>query len=106
MLDGWWTEMSNQVHIMPTIFIDAVHERVKSKTYGFRIYDDYSKDYDNTWDEIPELDGKLLEKVIASKDNLSEGKTILNYIKHSQSGLFIDSKWYDWEEIKSSFEEE
>lgn len=105
--------MSNPVHITPTIFLDANKNRVKPKSFGFRIWDNYDKAYDNTWEDIPESDMDVLARIVESHYHESGKRYIrtlrlstlmIDYVHSTKTGLFIGEKWYDWEEIKHVFE--
>lgn len=53
--------MANAINIESTTFNST------TKSYGYRMYDDYDKTYCNMWDSIPENDLEILEKVISEK---------------------------------------
>jgi len=88
----------NKITIQPTVF---VNHPSGEQTYGYRIFDDYDQDYDNTWESIPDDDLEILGIVMDTG-----GKTAMetiDYILSNQCGLFIGNEWYDWEQIKHLF---
>lgn len=70
-------------------------------TYGYRIYDDYAKAYDNNSESPIEDDLDLLEYALQSSDD--EVKTMLDFVKEHQNGMNINGEWYDWDQIKECF---
>jgi len=84
------------ITIEPTIFINA---RTSKKTYGVRVYDEYGKSYDNTWDKIPTNDMDVLEKVITESDD-PDIHTSIEFIKENKEGVNIGGENYNWHEIK------
>lgn len=76
-------------------------------TKGFRIYDDYGSFYDNTWDNIPESDTDILDKIIEDHGGKSAGddpiRGLIDWIREEECGVEINGQWYDWDEIKDSF---
>lgn len=57
--------MSNMLVIEPTKFENV---RTGEVSYGVRVYDEYESLYDNTWDNIPESDSEVYEKVRENGD--------------------------------------
>jgi hypothetical protein len=51
--------------IEPTKFEDV---RTGEVSYGVRVYDEYEALYDNTWDNIPDSDSEVYEKVRENSD--------------------------------------
>lgn len=88
--------MSNQVNIVPTIFVNA---RSGDQTYGYRAYDDQAMTYGNTLKDIPKDDMKFLKAVIAEgvDDTLSD---MLNFVRMTKKGICIDGSEYPYEKIK------
>jgi hypothetical protein len=88
--------MSNRPAVIPTKFEDVRSGHV---SHGFRIYDEYGKDYGNLFDSIPDDDLEFLKAVIDS--GLSDtGKGILDWCREEQVGLHIGDQFYEWDEIK------
>ena len=73
-----------------------------TKSYGFRIYDEYSKAYDNN-SESPIFDDIDLLKYALTVDE-TFSKMMLDYVKKNEQGIIINGQWYDWDEIKDNFE--
>jgi hypothetical protein len=71
------------------------------KTYGFRIYDENNKVYDNNSKSPIVDDIDLLEYALTVDDY--EIKAMLSHIKENEKGMTINSQYYDWEEIKEYF---
>ena len=87
------------VTIEPTIFKNSQNG---SESFGFRIYDEYAKFYENAWDKTPpDNDMAVLEKVLESDD--PDIKEMLKFVKENKDGLNIGDQWYDWGEIKGYF---
>jgi len=90
--------MSNTATLKRTIFVDVIGEK---KTFGFRIYDDYGHEYNDTIyndkNDFPEDDLKFLEDVIANSDD--QIREILENVYDNSLGMMIDGTWYDWDEI-------
>lgn len=91
--------MSNRLTIEPTEFHNI---RTGEKTLGVRVYDDYDQQYLNAWDEIPDNDMDVLEKLIKGDlgDNID---AMLDHVQENQKGVYIGGEWYDWDQIKSLF---
>ena len=88
------------VTIQPTKF-----ENVRSGevTYGVRIYDGTDCSYDNTWDAVPDDDLEVFRLVRENQDDTTEA--ILDFLQESQQGCYIGNEWYEWEQIKSCFDD-
>lgn len=67
-------------------------------TFGVRVYDDYGKTYNNTWEFIPIDNLQILEKTVENADE--DMMCFLSGIISNQKGVYIDETWYDWGEIK------
>jgi hypothetical protein len=91
--------MSNRVNLVSTKFVNV---KENHETFGFRMYDDEGQEYDNTWKEIPENDLDVLAKVINESKNI-QIMSMLDCIDENKEGIFVDSEWYDWEQIKHLF---
>jgi hypothetical protein len=89
--------MSNRVTITTTEFKN-VRESPKSKTYGFRMYDDEGQIYDNAWDSIPKTDMEVLKKV--NEECASDVLDMLDFVRDNETGIYVDGNWYEWDEIK------
>jgi hypothetical protein len=72
-----------------------------AKTYGFRMYDDYSKTYDNNSSSLIVDDMELLEYAIGCGD--SEVTGMIEFLSENEQGMTINGTWYDYEEIKIYF---
>jgi len=91
--------MSNRLVIEPTEFKNT---RSGEVTLGVRIYDDYDQRYLNTWDEIPDDDMELLERIVKG-DWGNEIEAMLDHVQENKKGIYIGSNWYDWEDIEEIF---
>ena len=87
--------MPSLISIEPTEFVNV---RSGQKTFGFRIYDDYSQLYDNTWEDIPSDDLDVLERVVNSDS--SEIKTMIDFVKEHETRIEIGGNYYEFDEIK------
>lgn len=86
----------NRVAIEPTEFINV---RSGDKSYGYRIFDDYSAHYDNNLELIPDDDFDLLKIIIKSQDkNIQD---IVSFIKEEKKGVYVGNVWYDFEKIEN-----
>ena len=93
--------MSNRISIEPTKFEDV---RTGEVSLGVRVYDNEECLYDNSWDEIPDDD---LEVLRVAYEQASVGvRALLQYVWESERGMYIGGTWYEWDEIKSAFEQE
>jgi len=91
----------NRINLEPTKF---VNQRTGITTFGFRMYDDNTQTYSNTWDSIPEDDMEVLSKLMESYD--LEVLSMLDFLLESSGGLYIGDVWYEWDEIKHLWESE
>ena len=87
--------MSNFVGIESTIFVNP---HTGEKDYGVRIFDNYSKDYSNTWEEahVFENDGDILRRCVYY--HIAED--IFDYVFENDVGVHINGTFYSSEEIK------
>ena len=70
----------------------------ENKTYGVRVYDNYSQAYDNTWDSIPDDDMEILRLI---KDNDNEIiSAIIDFVVEEEEGIMIGEEYYEWDIIK------
>lgn len=89
------------ITIQATEFVNHPQD---TKTYGFRIYDEYGAYYQNLWDSIPEDDIALLEKIMTERHEYSEDiKEAIEFIGEIHKGINIGDNYYDWDEIKYFF---
>jgi hypothetical protein len=84
----------NRITIEPTIFEDSWG----AKTYGYRIYDNYAKDYDDCMNNVPDDNFELLEYVVKNQSEIVQG--MLDHVIATKSGLDIAGSWYDYDEVK------
>ena len=96
--------MSNRLTIEPTEFHNI---RTGKKTLGVRVYDDYDQQYLDAWDEIPDNDMDVLEKLIKYTESYGDlggvKDAMLDHVQENQKGVYIGGEWYDWDQIKSLF---
>lgn len=88
----------NRITLQPTEFIN--HPQ-KSITYGYRMYDDYSQTYYNSWKSIPDNDLEILRLALKNGDNISQN--MFGFILEHGCGIFIGNEWYNWNKIKHLF---
>lgn len=88
----------NKVTIQPTIFENHPQG---TKTFGYRIYDDYGQTYLNTWESIPKDDMDILQKVMDEADETADA--MFSFILEHEHGIYINDNWWDWDEIKHIF---
>jgi len=105
--------MGNQVYVQSTIFVsvpqpvkDEYEDNELSITYGFRIFDDEGRDYDNnfgkeSWKKIRE---EGLEAVLNHIADFStaEGNAIASFALSSKKCAYFDGVWTElpgyWEQ--------
>ena len=93
--------MSNQVTLMATTFTQPAS--TVPDTHGFRMYDSYSKTYDNN-SESPIMDDiELLQYALSVEDEIVTG--MIDHLKSMEKGMTINGVWYDYDEIKVYLEE-
>jgi hypothetical protein len=85
--------MSNHVMLTATTFIN--HAEGGTKTYGYRLYDDYGQTYNNTLEKIDD-DLELLAAVVRDEP----AGYMFDYMNENKRGLSINGTWYDYEEIE------
>lgn len=88
--------MSSKVILQGTSFVSVNG----GTTYGFRLYDEYAKVYDNNSETLIEDDLELL-KYAASVEDTDGTQAILNFVFEQETGMEINGTWYDWDEIKA-----
>lgn len=88
--------MSGMLYIMPTEFYDLT---TKTKTLGFRIFDDISHAYDNRWVDMP-MDGPaILTRILESEDY--QVLEFFDEVLENKSPIIIGGKLYKYKEIES-----
>lgn len=98
--------MSNRAHLDRTKFQDLDG----SVGWGWRIGDDYCRNYTDHLEEleVPEDDLELL--ALAAKEAVEDERTLLDNLLLFQRGICINKSWYDAEQIapviERAFEEE
>jgi hypothetical protein len=91
--------MSNRTYIEPTEFISV---RSGKKDFGFRMYDDYTGTYKLFDSSIPDDDMDFLKLVLENLDDVS--RDMIDFIRETQSHLYIGDTLYTYEEIKKVLE--
>lgn len=86
--------MSNFISLVSCKFTDTDG----AETYGFRIYDDYSKDYDNNSGSLITDDLNLLEYAVSVVTD--QGRSIIEWLKIEQCGITINGTYFEYEQIK------
>lgn len=87
--------MSNRVYITPTEFKNV---RTGKVSFGVRAYDDESEGFIDCWDDIPESNREVLQRVIGDA-----GGTIwdlLDYAKESGKGVYVGGELFSPAEIE------
>lgn len=87
--------MSGTVYIMPTEFYDLT---TKTKTLGFRIFDNTSHAYDNRWIDMPNDPLEILARVVKSDDYQVLG--FLDDVCDAESDMIIGSKVIKFAQIR------
>lgn len=88
--------MSNRLYIDTTHFIN------RSDGQGFigaRIYDDYDRQYINTWEEVPDGDLEVLKKILEEDDR--EIRNIIEFHVEFKKDICIDDTYYSYNEYKN-----
>lgn len=92
--------MGNRISILRTKFVNLCDQ---DSSIGYRMFDDYDQTYCNIFGpglDLPEgLD--LLKWILKNGDEKSQA--MLDFVRESEAGIYIDSDWYAWDEIKSAF---
>ena len=83
--------MSNRICLYATEFKDY-----SGSSFGYRVADDYDKEYNNMSERMISDDMELLRYAVAT----SEFAEFHDFLSDNQSGLSINDVWYDWEEVK------
>lgn len=87
--------MSNRICIEPCKFVNV---RNTNTTLGVRVYDNYSKAYENTWNNIPDDDLDILSKVLESDDDII--KEMMDFIAEDKESVDIGGNSYAYDEYK------
>jgi hypothetical protein len=87
--------MSNRVHVVPTRFEDV---RSGTTRFGVRVFDDETMAYDDSWDDLPEDDLKVLARVLEDPDEITAD--LLSFVQSQERGCDVGGTWYPWEEIQ------
>jgi len=103
--------MSNQVCIERTEFRSWPKGNLET-TYGYRVYDNYDKSYNNMFaapdagdsNQVPSEDLDLLKAVAKDSINDEAIGALLSHVAENQIGITIDGVFYDWDEIKDIVE--
>lgn len=82
----------NRACLQRTVFVEYKN---KEKSFGYRIYDDYSQDYCNTMteDDLKLSDQEFLDKC---KKSFSEVSDLL-FESALEHGIYIDDDWYTFD---------
>mgnify|MGYP003971381911 CR=1 FL=1 len=108
--------MSNRLTIQPTFFQnqDSDFNSVGDSHYGFRIHDDYNMAYstiaethDGMMSILDEFKGERhiqwIKLVMRYNSEVSD--SMIDYVRETERGMYIDQEWFDWDEIKEAFED-
>lgn len=87
--------MSKAITIQPTEFKNV---RTGEVSLGYRIYDDNGQIYDNTWQDIPDNDLDVLEKVLSEPSDIAGD--MLDFIRENKCGIYIGDEHYSWKKIR------
>jgi len=93
--------MGNRLCITPTKFEDV---RSGEVSLGWRAYDDYFTDYDNTWDAIPDSDLDFFQKVLSEGFDGDAHTDALESALENKGGLYLGDTWYTLEQLKPALE--
>lgn len=85
------------ISLVGTVFSD----RNSDDTYGFRMYDEYAKTYDNTFQTPIDDDLELFKEVMKSEDEVVQD--MVSHIADYKEGIWINGTWYFWEDISKLF---
>lgn len=87
--------MSNQICIIPTEFVNV---KDGSKTFGYRVYDNYGSAYNNGLESIPDDDLEIL--LMVRQDDNEIISDMISFLVEEKRGLYIGDQYYEYEEIK------
>ena len=85
----------NKINLVSTKFTNI---KSGEESFGYRIYDDYSSEYNNLLDTPIDDDLDLLAQAI------EDSHEMLDFVRENETGVDINGTWYDWEEIQPVFE--
>lgn len=88
--------MSNRVYITPTEFKNA---RTGQVSYGVRAYDDADDSFIDCWDDLPESNREVLQRVI--EDGGEVIWDLLDYAKSSGKGVYVGGELFSADDIRS-----
>ena len=83
--------MSNRICLYATEFKD-----LQGSSFGYRVADDYDKEYHNFAPKMITDDLALLQYAVET----TEFSTFHDFLADNESGLSINDEWYDWEQVK------
>ena len=92
--------MSNQCHLISTMFVDT---KDGSMSHGFRMFSDYAKTYTNCMERSLNDDMALLEAAYVESETNSVIEELLDF--HATGlgdGMFINDTWYDVEQLRAA----
>ena len=90
--------MSNRACIQRCEFVDFPARDV---SYGFRAYDDYGQTYVNTATaEVLAMEHLEFLAWVAKNVNDEFVVGMLDSVKESERGLYIDDIWWEWEDVR------
>jgi hypothetical protein len=93
--------MSNRISIEPTMFVNV---RSGEESFGVRVYDDSDCFYDNGWESIPDDNVEVLREALSrANDGMLE---LLLCVRDGERGVYIGGIWFDWDDVKTVFEQE
>lgn len=86
--------MANQVFIERTVFQNVDEKgNLLDATYGFRIYDDHAKDYDNNVSSLEELNKLSSEDLVARARELGDAAyDMIEFAKMNGEPVIVDNK--------------
>lgn len=92
--------MSNRLNIDG---IEFHNPKTDITEFGVKVYDDYAHSYIDSWEDIPENDLEILERLWTKESNQIIEDAI-DFIIEMSKGCYINDQWYEWDEIKHIFE--
>lgn len=85
--------MSNRVSVQACEFVDHHVDGTTHTHYGYRIYDDYGQQYDNTFDNIQEVLDAINEDNIL--DFIAERYADFEDAVRWKGGLYLNGDWVE-----------
>ena len=98
--------MSNRITVQFTKFID-IDETGEENTvpiFGYRVYDSYGKDYNNTFESLEELNAEVSKDTLLDVVRSLEGFADVD--EDTCDGIDFNDTFYDWDELNGKEEEE